>query len=622
MPNAGSQFDVVLVSMPFAPLHLPSAGLSALKPTLDGIRSHTFYFGFPFADRAGLELYERIAFKGIPEPALVGEWIFRPALFDSSEEEADRYLRSILQPGTPRAVVSDAVLEEVLRAREQACAFVDECARRVIECSPRIVAFTSVFQQQVASLALARRIKQSNPEMFVLFGGANCEGVMGPEVVRQFRFVDAAVSGEADRVFPELIRRIRSGEELAGLAGVHTRATTAFGPVALNTPPVRDLDALPYPDFDDFFEQFRGSAAGASLTPRISFETSRGCWWGQVHHCTFCGLNGGNMAFRAKSAGRAMEELEYLTGRYPGYPVMVADNILDLGYFKDFIPELTRKKLAVRLFYEVKANLKKDQVRMLRDAGITQIQPGIESFSDEVLELMRKGIRGLQNVQLLKWCKELGIWPIWNLIWGFPGESPAEYSRMAERVPLLTHLPPPRAAMQIRLDRFSPNYESSGELGFANVRPAAAYAHIYPFAPGAVRNLAYYFEFDYQSPRDVEAYTRPLMDQVQDWRAVHEQSEMFCAEQGDALWIWDLRPAAKRPLTILAGAEKAVYLACDAVRSVKSLAEYGNAEDILGPMVEDGLMLRDGDSVISLAVWRQETDEVQGAPREQLLIAE
>ena len=47
-------------------------------------------------------------------------------------------------------------------------------------------------------------------------------------------------------------------------------------------------------------------------------------------------------------------------------------------------------------------------MRLLRDAGVTTIQPGIESFSDRVLKLMKKGVTGLQNIQLLKWCKEIG----------------------------------------------------------------------------------------------------------------------------------------------------------------------------------------------------------------------
>ncbi|MCI0442202.1 radical SAM protein, partial [bacterium] len=106
------------------------------------------------------------------------------------------------------------------------------------------------------------------------------------------------------------------------------------------------------------------------------------------------------------------------------------DSILDLRYYKDYIPKLAERTTKLDLFYEVKANLKKVQIRLLRDAGVRTIQPGIESFSNSILQLMGKGVSALQNIQLLKWCKELGVSVYWNLLWGFPGEDPLEYDRM------------------------------------------------------------------------------------------------------------------------------------------------------------------------------------------------
>src|SRR4030095_5227998 len=117
---------------------------------------------------------------------------------------------------------------------------------------------------------------------------------------------------------------------------------------------------------------------------------------------------------------------------------------------------LAARNLGIELFYEVKANLNKEQLSLLRAAGITAIQPGIESLSDIVLQIMRKGVSALQNIRLLKWCRQLGISPHWNLIWGFPDEPPAEYQRMAELVPLITHLTPPVGSSKIQIHRFSP----------------------------------------------------------------------------------------------------------------------------------------------------------------------
>jgi ribosomal peptide maturation radical SAM protein 1 len=594
--------QVVFVSMPFAPIYAPSLALGLLKASLEGISSHTCYFGFDFADRIGVPLYQRIAHHGIPDSLLVGEWIFQPALFPEAAQQESAFIEQLLRP-----VILAEEIEQLIAARRIAADFVEKCASQVLEHHPRIAAFTDVFQQNTATLALARLLKQANPDIFVLLGGANCEGPMGPELIRCFCFVDAAVSGEADQIFAPLVRDILERRPIPATPGVYTQAAAKIGNGPGSTAPVSNLNHLPYPDFDDFFSQFSEFSGAKHLRARVPMETSRGCWWGQVHHCTFCGLNGENMGFRSKSASRALAEVEHLASRYPGRSFMLTDNILDLVYFRDFLPELARRRLPVRLFYEIKANLKKSQLKLLRDAGVTQIQPGIESFSDAILAIMRKGVRGLQNVQLLKWCKQVGVLPLWHFLWGFPEEPPEEYARMAKIVPLLTHLEPPRGAGAIRLDRFSPNYERGNDLGFKNIRPAAAYGYIYPFSEAALRKLAYYFDYDYQDSRDVDAYTAPLRAAIDEWRQVHQQSELFAEDTGHDLLIWDLRPVAVRSFVRLDGLARTIYLACDEIRSVSSLVRLGAAaevEDALASFGRDGLILRDDNSVLALAVMR------------------
>jgi ribosomal peptide maturation radical SAM protein 1 len=481
---------------------------------------------------------------------------------------------------------------------------------------PRLVGFTSMFQQHVASLALARLIKRDLPESFIVFGGANCEGVMGAETVRQFPFVDAAVSGEADLVFPELARRVLDGQPVGHLPGVRTRegieAEFAAGRFSAG-PMVRELDALPYPDYGDYFEQFGASRLGPHWQPSIHFETSRGCWWGERMHCTFCGLNGQTMAFRSKSAPRALDELTWLNERHPGCNIDLTDNILDLRYFDEFVPKLAARPLRTELFYEVKANLKKKQLRLLRDAGIRAIQPGIESFSDEVLKLMRKGVSALQNLQLLKWCKELGIDPGWNLLWGFPGEPADEYRRMARLVPLISHLPPPDDYGMIRLDRFSPNFDEAKQRGLDGVAPLPPYRYVYPMADRAVANLAYFFTFRYREPRDVSGYTAPLGRELRAWGKRFAESDLFAVDTGECLLIWDLRPVSHEGVTVLRGIDRILYKACDCASDLGSLGQClakspegplgaEAIEQRLAPLVEKGLLVRDGSRYLALAI--------------------
>ena len=111
---------------------------------------------------------------------------------------------------------------------------------------------------------------------------------------------------------------------------------------------------------------------------------------------------------------------------------MAVDNILDMRYFRDVLPQLRDRQLGFTLFYETKANLTKEQVKLLRDAGVLAIQPGVESLSTHVLQLMRKGVTALQNIQLLKWCKQYGVTVAWNLLYGFPGETAADYAAIGQ----------------------------------------------------------------------------------------------------------------------------------------------------------------------------------------------
>lgn len=601
--------------MPFGPAFAPSLGLSLLHAQLarHGMSSEVLYPTIQFAETIGQHFYSGIAVESRPPMSeLAGEWIFSDHLFDRPVRDDDPYIedvlrgrRSAIHPFAARPI-SDALIRRLAQARQYVPAFLDATVDRILACRPRIVGFTSVFQQHTASLAAARLIKRLSRETFVVFGGANCEGVMGAETVRQFPFVDAAVSGEGDVITPLLIRRMLDGEPFEGLEGVRTRRSVhddfLLGRLG-NAPPVLDMDALPIPDYGDYMAQFSASRLNRDWLPTMYFETSRGCWWGERQHCTFCGLNGATMKYRSKSSARALDEISTLASAYPECDVQVSDNILDLGYFKEFLPALAARRPATRLFYETKANLRRDQVRMLRDAGVLTIQPGIESLSDDVLKLMKKGVSALQNIQLLKWCKEFGVTVLWNVLWGFPGESPESYARMTSLIPQLRHLPPPAGFAGLRLDRFSPNFTQAAALGFVDVQPIVPYDYIYPLPPDARANLAYSFRYRYADGRDVAPYVRPLLKALARWQKESADGDLISTVDGDDLIVWDLRSRARHPITVLSDIDRSLYEACDRVTDRSQLVHLAEGvQPRLERLVDRGLMVNDGTRYLSLAI--------------------
>jgi hypothetical protein len=199
------------------------------------------------------------------------------------------------------------------------------------------------------------------------------------------------------------------------------------------------------------------------------------------------------------------------------------------------------------------------------------------------------------------------------MLWGFPGEAPEEYERMARLVPLLVHLPPPCSHGMIRLDRFSPNYDDAERLGFADVTPAPAYQYIYPLSPDAVANLAYFFTFRYREPRDINAYVARLARELRRWRSRWPQYDLFSVDTGECLLVWDLRPVSRAPLTVIRGADRILVQACDAACDLLRLGQCleDHAEGPLAseaikqrlePLEEAGLLVRDGSRYLALAV--------------------
>lgn len=470
---------VVLVCAPFFSVVRPALGVSLLKAALarHAIGSRVEYLNLRFADRIGVDFHEAAA-TGVANTLLVGEWIFSPMVNgDRRPAREDEYLATL------RTLYADRHLESLAFIRAAAAEFVEAEAHRLLEDDPAIIGFSTSFQQNCASLAVAQRVKQLRSGVTVCFGGANCEGPMGQALLDAFPFLDFVFSGESDSTFPLLVRSV-----LDAAPGPSVRTTVIGNGL------VTELDALPHPDFTDYFSTLGASTFGERIRPALVVESSRGCWWGAKKHCRFCGLNGNQMAFRTKSARRVVDELDELASAYAVSQFLATDNIMDLKHVGDVFGTLGDEGRGYRFFYEVKANLTRAQLEQIACGGVTWIQPGIESLDDELLAEMEKGVSALQNICLLRNCTELGMHAVWTILYGFPGERPEHYARMRELVPMIEHLDPPNGCVPIRLDRFSPYYERAADFGFEDVRPVPAYGGIYALDPAVLARLAYFFE--------------------------------------------------------------------------------------------------------------------------------
>lgn len=497
------------------------------------------------------------------------EWIFSEAVHGRGFRSRDLAVIEEMRRRTWELPDSEALRRSVVRLRALAPELVAAMAEELAPFD--VIGISTTFLQNLPALALAKYVKNRWPEKRVILGGANCDGEMGPALLANFPFLDFAFSGEADFRFGDFLESLTPGAEPRVIPGMHSRnpdGSPRLGPPAS---PIEQLDSLPIPDFEDYAAEWEiGGHSAAHSKMILALESSRGCWWGARQHCTFCGLNASGMAHRAKSAGRFLDEVAAVTSRYRTRYLYMADNILPMEFYDRFMERMRETGIRLNFFYEIKSNVRRQHVEKMAAAGVTYVQPGIESLSTRVLELMRKGVTGIQNVTYLRLAREHGILSMYSILAGFPGENPEDYAAMVRQFPRLVHLQPPMSMAEVEFHRFSPYHSHPEQFGL-ELRPSWHYGMLYPLEESEIARIAYIFEG--AQPFGDREYLRPVIDAIRQWRAASRGGEcsLTWGEDRADIVIDDRRPGFGPRRYRLRGFAAAVFRMLDEPRSLSSL---------------------------------------------------
>lgn len=545
--------DILVVVPPFASPDRPALGphVIAARAERAGYRARVLYANLSFANKIGVRRYQKLC--GTPTGLLVGERIFARAMFGAKahghmEPEVERAIAAATAP----AIVT---LEWLQRTAAQ---WSNDFAVELAAMPAAIIGFSTVFEQTLAALSIAKRTKRAAPDKILLLGGANVDGIMSEGIQPLADSIDHIFSGESDVSFVDFLNDLRGSKPGPGKI--------------IRGEPLDVLDDSPMPDYDDYFAQLACTVAcdvhPDGLRPEeiwLPYETSRGCWWGAKQHCTFCGLNANGMQHRQKSAEKAFTELNDLVARHKATRIMMVDNIMPHSYFSTLLPQLAKAENKVGIFYEQKANLSFQKMKLLKSAGVERIQPGIESLATSVLKLMRKGSTLKINIDCLRFARALGIEAAWNLLTDFPGDEDTAYEVTADLIPLLQHLQPPVGVGQLSIERFSPYFDKKDDFKITNVRPIPAYGLAFPTIERA-DDIAYHFIGDYDSSlRRRPDLARRLGEGVETWKAAWAPDlamPVLCVLDlaSDRYLMVDTRGCAQADAEILNEATMSVYL--------------------------------------------------------------
>jgi radical SAM superfamily enzyme YgiQ (UPF0313 family) len=286
--KVGGQGKLLLVSMPFSTLDIPSIQLGTLYSYLKnkGVPVDVHHAYLRCADILDPELYRGISYL-MPREIFYTYFLF-PDHFKSYRDKIKNYFNDFVNHRYFNDFVNHRPisLETVL---DRLNSFNEELLAKIDFSKYSLIGFSVTYDQLKSSIFLSRKIKQRYPNIPIVFGGAYCNGDLGISLLKTFSEIDFIVSGEGEETLTTLFMNLAK-KNFDAIKGLGWRDN---GNVKFNGPPENlHLDSLPIPEFEDYFHKLENCSPNVKNFIKdhliIPVEGSRGCWWNK---CTFCNLS-------------------------------------------------------------------------------------------------------------------------------------------------------------------------------------------------------------------------------------------------------------------------------------------------------------------------------------------
>lgn len=286
--------------------------------------------------------------------------------------------------------------------------------------NPQVVAVTATTSTINSALKYLEMVKNILPNSLRVIGGPHTT-FMPFETLKDSQFLDVVVRGEGEETMIDIaVQSSQSIPDLKDVRGIVFRdpntGSLKFTP---DRPLIKDLDSLPFPA--RHLVPFKSYGVSKEQTGGII--TSRGC----VYSCNYCSssLIMGKK-FRWRSPDNVVDEIEELIDNY---------QIRDIGFMDDTF--MLNKRRANDIANEIKArgmdlsfvaSSRVDRVDLellknLKNSGMQTIYYGVESGSQRILDIMKKGITLKNAENAVKIAKDAGLEVLTSFILGYPGET-------------------------------------------------------------------------------------------------------------------------------------------------------------------------------------------------------
>lgn len=598
---------IILIALPWHDFDLPQPALGVLSAYLRQVEPDwevVSEYAYLDLAREQPELY-----RAVGALQFEGERLYACLMYDRGIDQIIEYWDA-LPPQTELGTYLNRVKQRggkvgdiVTRMRDRLDRHLDKLVT-AHDWNDTIVGLTTSFSQLFGNLLLARRIKATGASVTTVLGGPTVSpATIADSIVATYSWIDYVVRGEGELPLHALVRRLENDEHGPLPPGVVTRETPSS---ALWQVP--DLDVLPVPDYDAFFER-AGPTTSASALP---IEGSRGCWWDRTTKnrkstCQFCNLNVQWDGYRQRSARNIATVMRKLADRYRGTHFAFLDNIVRKRGFDELIDQIAALDLDAMIFHEARANLRPLEILRFNEIGLRVVQFGLEGLSTSFLRRINKGTTAIMNLEVMKTCAELGVRSASNLILNFPGCTQQEADETVDMIDRYAFAfePPETANFELGIDSVVMRFP--GEFGIANVRNHDRYADV--IAPEDFAKLVT-FQFSYDFAEH-PANWAGVRARVEEWRRDYRRHPLWYQDGGGFLHIHRRRPGEQPETISLVGCEADLYRFCLEIRhradihnmfAAGSVDRSAEIDAVLAALVSRDVMFQEGGKFLSLAV--------------------
>ena len=324
------------------------------------------------------------------------------------------YIASVLKRNDIEAKILDLTVEHI-----------DTCTYLKRE-KPDIIGISSIVTNARQALELAEQSKIILPESFVVMGGPY-PSMMGTQLLASHSAVDAALVGEAEHTFLELVKRLQNRQNIDAIDGLVFREDNKIR--SNPTPkPINPLDKIPFPARKELKMRLYEKNAGTIFT-------SRGC----PQQCIFCSKPVFGSQWRGHSPDYVLKEIEHLIAEHDVSTLSVLDDnfTADLDRAERILDGIIAKEWNLNIYFwnGMRADhTTKTLVTKLKRAGCTTINFGVETINPEVMSFIRKGISLEQIENAIRLTRQAGIQANVFLMIGNPGDTTKTADKIVEFV--------------------------------------------------------------------------------------------------------------------------------------------------------------------------------------------